>query len=147
MSDRSNFLRLSFDEPDVDAISVSLWDSVRSRLRTMVGCSWLALNIGWFNFKCRFWGAVYRACADYPGTILLRVTTMMRGTDLVGPPVCRLAEWSTDWGCSLQPNLLRVVTTSEWIVLIDLFDFRLSCWSKIEVDFVTRTHFKWSRSL
>ena len=70
----------------------------------------------------------------------------MRGTESTGPPECRSTERSTDWGCFLKLNLLRVVTTSGWIMSNDLFDCRLACWSTIEADFVTRTHFKWLQS-
>ena len=72
--------------------------------------------------------------------ILLRMAAMLRGTDATGPPECRSTGWSTDWGCSLQPNLLRVVTTSGWIALNDRFDCRLAYWSTIQADFMTRTY-------
>ena len=78
--------------------------------------------------------------------ILLLVIATMRGTEPTGPLECRLAEWSKDWSCSLEPNLLRVVTTSEWIASNDLFDFHLAWWSMIEAIFVTRAHFEWLQS-
>ena len=100
--------------------------SLSSRIWTRVES---ASNIGWFDFKCRFWEANY-------SPILLRVTATMRGTETIGPPECRLAEWSTDWGCSLEPNLLQAVMMNVWMASSDLFDCRLTCWSTIEVDLI-----------
>ena len=48
--------------------------------------------------------------------ILVRMTTMVRGMELAGPPKCHLAEWSTNRGCFLELDLLWEVTTNEWIV-------------------------------
>ena len=79
-------------------------------------------------------------------TILLWMTATMRGTDPAGPPECRSTEWSTDWGCFLETNLLRVVTTSEWITSSDLFKCHVAEWSMIESDVTKRAHFKWLQS-
>ena len=70
----------------------------------------------------------------------------MRGTDPTGPPECRSTEWSTDWGCSLEPNLLREVKTSSWIASRDLFKCCLAGWSTIESVVARKTHFKWLQS-
>ena len=78
--------------------------------------------------------------------ILLQVTAMIRGTELTGPPEYRSTEWSTDWGCFLETNLLRVVTTSEWITSSDLFKCHVAEWSMIESDVTKRAHFKWLQS-
>ena len=74
--------------------------------------------------------------------ILLRMTAMMRGTEPIGPPECHSTEWSTDRGCSLEPTLLRVVTTSGWIASNDLFDCRLTWWSTVEADCLMRIDFE-----
>ena len=78
--------------------------------------------------------------------ILLRMATTMRGTDPTGPLECRSAEWSPNLGCCLETNLLQVATTSGWIASRDLFECRLTGWSTIKSDFLTRAHFKWLQS-
>ena len=78
--------------------------------------------------------------------ILLRMTTTMRGTDPTGPPECCSVAWSTNWGCSLETNMLRVVTTSGWIASRDLFECCLAGWSTIESNVAKRAHLEWLRS-
>ena len=78
--------------------------------------------------------------------ILLLMTATMPGTEPTGPPKCRSAEWSMDWACSLETNLLRAVITNVWITSRDLFDCRLAWWNTIESGVVRRAHFKWLRS-
>ena len=74
------------------------------------------------------------------------MTAAMRGTDPTDPPKCRLAEWSTKFGCCLETNLQRVVTTSEWIASGDLFGCCLTEWSTIGSDVAQGAHLKWLRS-
>ena len=78
--------------------------------------------------------------------ILLRWTATMRGTESTSSPECRSAEWSTNWGCFLEPNLLRVVMTNVWIAWSDLFECRLAWWSTMQLDVIRRAHFEWLRS-
>ena len=88
--------------------------------------------------ECRFRNTNFRIMCWLSRPILLRMIATMRGTDPTGPPECRWAEWSTNWGCSMETNLLRVVTTSGWIASHDLFECCLTGWSTIELDFLTR---------
>ena len=78
--------------------------------------------------------------------ILLRMTTTMRGMDPTGPPECRPVECSKNWGCSLETNLLRVVTTSGWIASRDLFECRLTQWSTIKSGVAQGAHLEWLQS-